>query len=80
MASLGGALAGGIIGVLVSYLMFKPTFLGISPSIEEWLQEATRSGSPHQATIIICGLIGLLIGAAVGEIIGHLEKLTKNKK
>lgn len=62
----GMTIFGGIVGLLVSYLM-RPTVLGQGPTFGEWFTEGFDS--PFASTIYICAWIGLLIGCIVGYLI-----------
>lgn len=75
MNTLFGAVLGGVGGLLASYL-FCPSFLGYKPSVEQWLRDGMDS--QYQSTIVICGVVGLLIGGAIGAILDGLAK-NKNK-
>jgi hypothetical protein len=54
------AALGGMIGLFASYL-FRPTFLGMGPSVAEWFHDGWRGGDAR-GTITICTIIGALGG------------------
>lgn len=71
-SNIGGlTILGGIVGLLVSYLM-RPTFMGRGPTFEEWFTNGFNS--PHASTIYTCAGIGLLIGCVVGFAISGREE------
>ena len=70
---VGLTLVGGIVGLLVSYLM-RPTFLGIGPSPREWFLEGFNS--PYASTLYTCAGVGLVCGYVTGHIVGS----NQNKK
>ncbi|HWM24745.1 MAG TPA: hypothetical protein VNP98_07970 [Chthoniobacterales bacterium] len=59
----GMTFGGGMVGLLVSYLM-RPTIFGRGPSFGEWFTEGFNS--PFASTIYTCGIIGLLVGFIIG--------------
>jgi hypothetical protein len=60
---------GGLCGLLVSYLL-RPQFLGQGPSLVEWFTgDGPRAGPQRVATICVCGLLGSLLGLAVGAVL-----------
>jgi len=63
----GLAVVGGIIGLLVSYLM-RPTLFGMGPSFSEWFTEGFTS--PYASTIYVCIAVGLFGGFVAGSLVG----------
>jgi uncharacterized protein YacL len=66
MSAVGMALLGGVIGLLISYLL-RPTIFGRSPTFVEWFTEGFSS--PFASNIITCGLIGLVVGFVIGYLL-----------
>ena len=57
---------GAIVGLLASFL-FRPQFLGRGPGLDEWLTKGLQS--PYASTIIVCAVIGAVVGFVAGLLI-----------
>ena len=64
MKKVVSTVAGGILGLLISYL-FAPSMLGMRPTLYEYYIEYPE----FKSTILICVIVGLAAGFAVGLLI-----------
>ena len=72
-----GFIIGAVVGAMGSYVFRPVTFFG-TPTFAQWFEpEAIKQMSG--STIAICGVVGSLIGLALGTLIDNSKKSTNQK-